>query len=298
MPRRSIFPFILCLFSLSACLPYPDSLPVPTDLPAETRVTQARSLGTYHTLIYQVEAEAAREGWTPERHAEAARLWLSLGDLRRARPHLEAAAATDNPDALRDLIDLSIEFNQPEDALAQLERLLAAVPSDRGALYHSALLLMPFDPLRAQQRLQQITLDMQYGDSARTLLKMMRETPPDEMWSARIGALLATEKLWPYAEWAFVYAAQTLSSAEAWAYAGLMRDAQGGDGSAYLQRALALHATTPQVQTALGIHRRQQGDEEGSLLALQFAIMLDPLNPRDSCRTGNNVSVYGRCGPG
>ena len=293
MRLRPLFQFAICLLCLTACLPYPDPVPTPTDLPAEMRITQARSLGTYHTLLYHVEAEAAREGWTPERHAEAARLWLSLGDLRRARPHLESAAAYDSPDALRDLIDLSIQFNRPEEALAQLERLLAAVPGDRRALYQSALLLLPFDPLRAQQRLQQITLDMQYGDSARTLLQTMRQTPPGEMWSVRVGALLATEELWPYAEWAFVYAAQTRSSAEAWAYAGLMRDAQGGDGSAYLSQALAQQATIPQVQMALGIHRRQHGDDEGALLALQFALTLDPLNPAIHAELGTTYQYLG-----
>jgi len=171
--------------------------------------------------------------------------------------------------------------------------LLAAVPGDRRALYQSALLLLPFDPLRAQQRLQQITLDMQYGDSARTLLQAMRQTPPDEMWSARIGALLAIEELWPYAEWAFVYAAQTRSSAAAWAYAGLMRDAQDGHGGAYLAQALAHQATSPQVQMALGIHRRQHGDDEGALLALQFALTLDPLNPAIHAELGTTYQYMG-----
>jgi tetratricopeptide (TPR) repeat protein len=291
-PTRFLL-FVICSLCLTACLPYPDPIPTPTDLPVETRITQARSLGTYHTLLYQIEAEAAREGWTPQRHAEAARLWLSLGDSRRAFPHLEAAAANDAPDALRDLIDLSIEFNQPQEAFAQLERLLAVVPTDRRALYQSALLLLPFDPTRAQQRLQQVTLDLQYGDSARTILGSMRETPPDALWSARAGALLATEELWPYAEWAFVYAAQTLSSAAAWAYAGLMRDAQGGDGQAYLDKALAQHAGNPQVQTALGIHRRQHGDDMGSLLALQFALTLDPLNPAIHAELGTTYQQMG-----
>src|SRR5690606_14013615 len=130
MLLRSIFQCAICLLSLAACLPYPDRVSPATDVPAETRMTQARSLGTYHTLLYQVQAAAARDGWTPERHAETARLWLSLGDTRRAYPHLEAAAASDTPDALRDLIDLSIQFNRPEEALAQLERLLMAAPGD------------------------------------------------------------------------------------------------------------------------------------------------------------------------
>lgn len=293
MPLKRSVLFAICCLCLSACLPYPDPIPTPTDRPAETRITQGRSLGTYHTLIYQIEAEAAREGWTPERHAEAAQLWLSLGDVRRARPHLEGAAASDNPDALRDLIDVSIQFNQPQEALAQLERLLMVASTDRRALYQSALLLLPFDPLRAQQRLQQVTLDVQYGDSARTILTMMRQTPPDELWSARVGALLASEELWPYAEWAFVYAAQNLPSAEAWAYAGLMRDAQGGHGGLYFDKALTQQAGSPQVQMALGIHRRQHGDEEGALLALQFALTLDPLNPAIHAELGTTYQVLG-----
>ncbi len=293
MSLKRFLSFLIFSLCLTSCLPYPDPVPAPTDLPAETRITQARSLKTYHTLLYHIQAEAAREGWTPERHAEASRLWLSLGDLRQARPHLEAAAAFDAPDALRDLIDISIQFNRPEEALAQLERLLIVAPTDRRALYQSALLLLPFDPLRAQQRLQQVTLDAQYGDSARTILSMMRQTPPDDLWSVRVGALLATEELWPYAEWAFVYAAQTRSSAESWAYAGLMRDAQGGHGSAYLDEALALRAGSPQVQMALGIHRRQHGDDEGALLALQFALTLDPLNPAIHAELGTTYQTLG-----
>jgi Flp pilus assembly protein TadD len=279
---------------LSACLPYPDPLPTPTPVPAETRITQGRSRGSYHTLLYQLEAEAAREGWTPARHAEAARLWFSIGDVRRALPQLEAAAAEDDPDALQAVIEVYLQFNRPEEALAQLEHLLTLAPTNRRALYESALLLLPFDPLRAQQRLQQVTLDVQYGDSARTILKMMRETPPDELWSARVGALLAQEDMWVYAEWAFVYAAEHLPSAQAWAFAGLMRDAQGGDGSAYLTKALAQNPADSQVQMALGIHRRQKNDFDGALLALQFALTLDPLNPIIHSELGTTYQQMGQ----
>jgi len=104
----------------AGCLPYPDPIPQPTDVPAEELITQGRTRDSYHTLLFQVEAEAAREGWTHDRHAEAARLWLSMGDERRARPHLEAAALSDDPDALHSVIDMALQFNQPEKALLTL----------------------------------------------------------------------------------------------------------------------------------------------------------------------------------
>lgn len=278
---------------LSACLPYPDPVPTPTLIPADVRVVEARTRGSYHTLLYQINARAAREGWTAARHADAAQLWLSLGDERQARPHLEAAAASDDPDVLRDLVALYIKLNRAQDALTQLDHLLALVPTDRSALYQSALLLLPFDPLRAQQRLQQVTLDVQYGESARGILRLMRETPPDDLWSGRVGALLAEQELWPYAEWAFVYAADHVPSPLAWAYAGLMRDAQGGDGSAYLDKAVALEPGNAQIQVALGLHRRQQGDVDGALLALQLALTLDPLNPMIHGELGTTYQQLG-----
>jgi len=291
--RLAIVCLSLCL--LAGCLPYPDPTPAPTPVSVVTRVTQGRILGTYHTLLYQIEAEAARDGWTPARHLQAAQLWFSLGDARRARPHLESAAASNNPTVLHDLIDLYIQFNRPQDALALLDRLLTAAPTDRRALYQSALLLLPFDPIRAQQHLQQVTLDVQYGDSARTLLKLIRESSPDDdLWSVRVGALLATEKLWTYAEWAFVYAAEHLPSGGAWAFAGLMRDAQGGDGSAYLAKAVAQQPNNAQVQMALGMHRRQMGDEIGALTALQTALTLDPLNPSIHAELGTTYQQMGQ----
>lgn len=64
--------------------------------------------------IYQVEAQAARAGWTPVLQREAGDLWRSAGNVRRAAFHWQAALAGTPQDTelLRSLAGAYLEVEQ------------------------------------------------------------------------------------------------------------------------------------------------------------------------------------------
>ncbi len=78
--------------------------------------------------LYQVEAQAAADGWTPEQARLAGDLWREAGDLTRAVAYWEAAPA--DATVLRDRAQAYLELARWADAADALDRLLALLPDD------------------------------------------------------------------------------------------------------------------------------------------------------------------------
>lgn len=235
--------------------------------------------------IYALEAEAARSGWTPESRRQVGYYWYSLGDLSRAVANWESAT----PDArvLRDLSQAYIDLQRWADADASLERMLPLLPPgapDRAwAHFQLGMIRAAYDPQGAAQLLR--IAEPTYGASVMTLIPIL-ESDPD---SLRVGLALADSELWAYAELAFSSSADPLANA----YAGLVRDMQGKDGSAQIQTALALLPQSAQAHFIHGLHLRLKFDFDASLEAITQAVALDPENPALYAELGRAYQLLG-----
>lgn len=235
--------------------------------------------------LYRLEAEAARSGWTPENRRQAGYYWYSLGDLSRAVANWESAA----PDArvLRDLSQAYIDLQRWADADASLERMLPLLPPgapDRSwAQFQLGMIRAAYDPQGSAELLRAAAPT--YGAAVLTLIPVL-EADPD---SLRVGLALADSELWAYAELAFSSSTDPLANA----YAGLVRDMQGKDGSAQIQTALALLPNNAQAHFIYGLHLRLKFDFAASLQAITQAVALDPENPALYAELGRAYQLLG-----
>lgn len=280
-PVMGLLVFIL-LVVLGAPQPEPPEPPTPepTSVPTLTPEQASRQRGQWVQALYWLEAGAAAEGWTVTRYRQAGDLWALLGDVTRALPYWEAAAAqTQEATLLRQLASSYLSMQRWADARRTLDLLLTADPDDLWAAYQAGLLLAPYDPLRARDYLQRAAGSAAYAPAAGLLLDLIGEGPGDPLISMRVGAALMALELWPYAEQAFRYAAEaTAPNPEALAYAGLARHQQGKDGEPWIEAALALGPDNPAVHYVSGLHLRARADYAASLQAIITAALLDPLN--------------------
>ncbi len=235
--------------------------------------------------LYQLQVQADRDGWTSERLRAAGDLWREAGDLTRAVAYWEAAA----PDALllRDLSLAYLELNRWADAADALDHLLVLLPPvspDRAwAQFQLGLISATYDPVRALALLR--AAQPAYGDTVARLLPLVASAAD----STQVGIALAQSDLWPYAELAFSQSGDPLASA----YAGLARDMQGKDGSAWIDAAVAVAPADPQVRFLQGLHLRLNHDHQGSLDAIVQAVALDPENPALYAELGKGYQLLG-----
>jgi tetratricopeptide (TPR) repeat protein len=256
----------------------PDSLigrPPPAD----------QSIGRPLQALYQLEAEAAREGRTPERSRLAGNLWRDMGDLRRAVAYWENA----DPAApiLRDRAQAYVQLERWADAADALEQLLALLPDDSPdrawTQFQLGLIRAAYDPARSLDLLR--AAEPSYGAVVTNLLPVLAGTTD----SVRIGIALARVDLWSHAELAFAQSGDPLAIA----YSGLARDMQGKDGSPQIQTAVAFAPDDPQVRYLQGLHLRLNYDYPGSLDAMIQAVALDPENPALYAELGRAYQLVG-----
>ncbi len=246
------------------------------------RLVENQRQGRLMQALYQAEALAARDGWTPDLLRLAGDTWYATGDLSRAAAYW--STLPDEPALLRRLADTYIELQDWDAAAATLERLLALTPDDRRAHYQLGL-IQAADPAAARDHLLRVIADPLYRDTAAALLDVIETTTAH--LPMQIGIALAELGLWPDAERAFEQAAESDGPlAEALAYKALARDRQGKDGRADLARALELAPQNALVRYLDGLHRRAAGDLTGSLAAFQLAAALDPTNPAYAAELG------------
>jgi tetratricopeptide (TPR) repeat protein len=230
--------------------------------------------------LYRVEAQAARDGWTPLLHHWAGDLRRELGDLPGALAHWEAAGS-DDPVRTLQLAQAYLELQRWPAAIDALERLIAFDADDRWANFQLGTLLAASDPRRAEVHLRAAAHSPRYEAAAIDLLASLHsESAADVPPGLRAGLALARGRLWPQAELAFRYVASVESSDPvALAYTGWAREQQGKEGGSWLERAVAMGPEQPQVYYLYGLYLRRWGEYEASLEALRRAILLDPDNP-------------------
>jgi tetratricopeptide (TPR) repeat protein len=228
--------------------------------------------------LYQIEAQAALEGWTPALHRTAAGLHLDRGDWHQAVAHWEAV---EQPDVslLEQIAAAYLALDRLGDAVSTYERLLTLDPDHAPAHYRLGLLLAGSDPRRAMAHLRVVSDDPTYAEVALALLSVYADDS-DENVAMAAGVTLVNAELWPYAELAFKHAAATqYPYPVALAYVGLSREQQGKDGQPAIESALALDPQSPQVWYVRGLSARARGDYEIGRVAFVMAARLDPANP-------------------
>lgn len=247
------------------------------------RLAENQRRGRPMQALYQVEALAARDGWTPELLRLAGEIWHDAGDLPRAAAYW--SAIPDDSGVLRRLADIYIELQDWTAAAQTLERLLAVTPDDRRARYLLGLIQAAGSPDAARENLLLAAADPLYRETAAALLEVIETTTAH--LPMQIGIALAELGLWPQAELAFERAAAADGPlAEALAYKALARDRQGKDGRADMARARELAPRNALVSYLDGLHQRAAGDLAGSLAAFQLAAALDPTNPAYAAELG------------
>lgn len=259
-------------------------------------VVQARRAGRPLQALYHVEALAAESGWTPELLRIAGDVWRDAGSLPRAVDFWEAAAQANPKDPVlaRGLAQAYIDLQRWSKAADALERMLALNERDYWAQLQLGLIRAPFDPRKALTHLEAAAEEPAYQQLAWRLSAILRDDPGDPLLSMRIGVVLAEQELWNYAELAFQQAAIVNAPyAEALAYTGLARDAQGKDGKAWLDEAVALEPDSAQVRYLQGLHFRRIGADDASIGALAQAVQLDPANPAFNAELGTAYNLVG-----
>lgn len=236
--------------------------------------------------LYQVEAQASVDGWTPERSRLAGDLWREAGDLTRAVAYWEAAT----PDAtvLRDRAQAYLELARWADASDALDRLLALLPDDSTdqawAEFQLGAIRMATDPARAADLL--MAAQSTYPAEVTVLLPALT-SPTDP---TRAGIALADVKLWAYAELAF---SQVAGDPLALAYGGWARDMQGKSGARWIEQAVALAPDSAQVRLLQGLHLRLNYAYGDSLSAIIQATALDPENAALYAELGTAYQLTG-----
>jgi tetratricopeptide (TPR) repeat protein len=260
------------------------------------RIEANRQQGRPVQALYQIEALADAQGWTPERLRLAGDVWHEMGDVTQALPYWEAAGVGLPDDTLlaRMLAESYLTLQRWTQAVDQLNRLVEMDFSDVWAHYQLGMLRAAFDPPTAETHLKLAVRAPEYQDVAATLLFVIDEYGTDPLIGMPVGLALADADQWPLAELAFQYAADVGQQyPEALAYVGLARDRQGKDSRAAIQQAVALGSQNAVVRFIQGLHLREQEDLAGSLDALVQAAVLDPDNPAYYAELGSAYRLLG-----
>ncbi len=268
----------------------------PTEIAQATATAAAAIPANLQTDLYNIEAEAASNGWSARLHREAAEIWTELGDETRALAHWEASVrAQASVSNLRNAASIRLRRGDWAAAYGHLLALRERTPENGWAAYRGGALLAASDPQTAIAWLQPLTAeDNLYREPALALLDVLQETDSPVPLGARVGAVLASGEAWSLAEHAFQIA--TVSDypfPEAMAYVAVMRVQQGKDGAPWLERALALAPQDANVRYAEGIYWRALEAYDESVLALLTAVVLEPDAAIFHAELGNTYRAMG-----
>lgn len=283
--RRAV-PLVVLLVLIPAFFTFTAQAPqsTPTSSQDTDLILENRQQGRTIQALYQVEAQAAREGWTAALARSAGDLARELGDMSNAVAYWEIALSMQPQDAtlLRQIAQANIDLQRWAEAADTLERLVEAAPDEAWGHYQLGLLRAPIDPTSAIEHLQIAASSSSFVEVSLALRNLLQNNPSDTLLSMRVGLLFMDNQLWSHAELAFSQTAAAAFGpllAEAIAYTGLARDNQGKDGSSWITQAVTLAPENARVRYVQGLHLRIVRDNRGSLEVLLQAVSLEPDNP-------------------
>lgn len=235
----------------------------------------------------RLEADAARSGWTAADLQQIGDLWRQAGDADRAAAYWSAALAQGGDDSrLRDLARIRVEQRRWPEAVALLDRLIAA-PETREqdrlwAHWQRGMIRVAVDPTGALVDLRRGGQISAQGDIIDPLIGLISLEIVDPLRLA--GALDETGRPAQarlILETALSRAGDALdpvTRARWTAYAAVLAARDGRAADAYLAHALTLAAADSRVQFLAGLYWRARQDAAASLSAFQAAAALDTGN--------------------
>jgi len=254
-----------------------------------------RQTGQPVQALYQAENAARRLGWTPQMQWLAGDLYAELGRPDLALPLWRAASqAISDPTLFRDLARASYEQGDLLAAYDTWTAVHGAIPNDPEAAFQRAIMAVALDLPDTDDALGRAAVFPEHAELA-DLLRMARQVDGDPIRSqVRVGLIFVERNLWPLARATF----ERLSALEnppalALAYYGVAIDQTGGDGSAWVQRAVQQSPQDPQVRLLEGLHYRFLRDDSASLQALRTAVALDPTRPALLAELGTGYRLAG-----
>jgi tetratricopeptide (TPR) repeat protein len=221
-------------------------------------------------------------------------------DRERARQVWEEALTQKDPSAqlYSRLADIYRFNGENAKATEYLQKYVSAYPEDTSAHYRLGLLLILSDPERASAELLFAAQhDPQFDPAVQTLrtalnLASLNDSPAERFVILGRGLGLVNE--WALARAAFEAAVEAEErNAEAWAWLGEAKQQTGKDGSADLDRALALDPNSAAVRGLRGLYFQRVGNFRQALAEFQAAAALEPDNPTWLVSIGESYAKLG-----
>ncbi len=259
----------------------------------------------YHAKEYALASDAYQKA--SSRHALSSTGWVAWGDVNylnndpeRARQIWEEALTQKNPSdqlysRLADIYRSRGEFSR---AAEYLQKYVVAHPQDASTHYRLGLLLVLSDRNGALAELSSASqLDPQFDPAVQTLRAALNLASLNDSAAERsilLGRGLGLVNDWKLARAAFEAAVEADGkNAEAWAWLGEAKQHTDEDGSAELEKALALNPNSPAVRGLRGLHFQRLGNFRQALTEFQAAAALEPNNPTWLVSIGESYAKLG-----
>ena len=233
--------------------------------------------------------------------------WVAWGDVhylqddpKRAAEIWEQALEQDGPSEhlYSRLAEIYQARGEISKAAKTLQNYVSAHPEDAGAHYRLGLLLTLSDRDHAlTELLSAAQLDPRFDPAVQTLRTALNLAALNDSPSARlviIGRGLGLVGEWRLARPAFEEAVRLdEKNSEAWAWLGEANQQTGLDGSAELDRALALDTNSPTVRGLRGLYFQRNSNFREALTEFQIAAALEPENPMWRVSMGESQAKLG-----
>ena len=263
----------------------------------------------YQRAADYLHLAATRQPWNTAFMLQAAEVAIQRQHYDEARAQLaQAEQAGADPLAVASLrADLAEKQNQFDEAARQWQAIIALRPADTTAYPHLINAFLQTDHWSAAQQAagQWLIAAPQSGDARWVMAKLLalddadqagsyfRQVPADAardflaalaepdraLRALLLGRAYLAQNDVPLAQRAFDAAiAANANYAEAYAYAGFVRDQRGLDGQTQLDRAVELDQDLVVARYFRARHAWQHGDLDRALADLKYAIERDPQN--------------------
>jgi tetratricopeptide (TPR) repeat protein len=240
------------------------------------------SWGNISDAIQAMEHAANLERLTPSQTIALTNLYITAGDENAAQDLLDELASQPNPDSslYASLVRLAELQGDHEKTLQYLRDWSVKYPSDAQPLYKLGLIMSIDDPQQALAFLNRsVELDETYQFALTTLQPVLsyRDSDQPAYTLLKTGRGLGNLGEWELAREAFSQAIVIEPEyAEAWAFLSESRYQLGLDGSAEIEKALAINPDSVVANGIAAVQMRRLGKSDQALVALYKASRLEP----------------------
>jgi protein O-GlcNAc transferase len=256
--------------------------------------------GRYSLAAGHLQASAAIDGWTPDKHTALGDAYAGAGDTASAAGQWSQALKDRPTDAalLQRLAGTYETTGRYTDTVATLTSLVALGKATPDMLYRLALLTAAASPADALPRLADaIKAAPSHAADARALQQAIETglKANDQAYTFGLtGFTFIQLQEWALAEMALRHAvALNPGYSRAYAYLGMALDRQQRDGRSEYETALKLEPNSPWINYMLGLHWRGLGQTDTAVNYFQRALALDPQNAAFAAELANTYAAAG-----